>query len=109
MVFCFKYKNNKILNIFRFSDHKPILTVNLNVNLLSSFKVALEMNLTSSNQLNGFLSEFNNKLLKYRVSYKILEFNEKAQDSISKLIRLFLNFNLKKKLLKEEIVRNKNN
>ena len=66
-------------------DHTPKLQVKLNTNSLNSLKIGFEMSLTSSSSENVFFNEYNEKPVKYRITYTLAEFNNSiTYDVLSK-------------------------
>jgi hypothetical protein len=67
-----------------FEDHSPKLEVKLNKSSLNRLKVRFEMKLTSESADNQFYNEYNEKPVKYRITYNLTNMNSsRIEDAIS--------------------------
>lgn len=65
-------------------DHSPKLEVKLNKSSLNRLKVRFEMKLTSESADNQFYNEYNEKPVKYRITYNLTNMNSSRIDDAIK-------------------------
>lgn len=73
----------------KFQDHKPIISLSLNKSQLNRLKLGVSINLTSQTPLSTELNKYDDKPIKYRISYHKYNSNaftnQKVYDSMGKM------------------------